>query len=262
MLDFLFELPLWIAGPLIVGSLCLYALIGLGFARRRILPRLRIHAEDSDFSAGVLGGVMIFYSLAVALIAINVWETYSDVSKIISQEATSLAALYRDVGEYPEPKGSQLQKQLRDYTEQVIHEAWPIQARGKVPAGGVQIMDSFQSALAGFEPSTDGQRILHAETLHAYNELILARRLRLDAVGTQLPGILWIIIIMGGLIAISSSFFFKVEDGRLHGIQVVFLATLIGMIILVVVAFDYPFRGDLALRPDPYQLVYDHLMNP
>src|SRR6185437_14332234 len=46
---------------------------------------------------------MVFYGLAVALMAASVSKTYSDVSKIISGEATSLAALYRNVGGYPEP---------------------------------------------------------------------------------------------------------------------------------------------------------------
>ena len=45
---------------------------------------------------------MVFYGLAVALMAASVSKTYSDVSKITSGEATSLAALYRNVGG-PEP---------------------------------------------------------------------------------------------------------------------------------------------------------------
>ena len=75
--------------------------------------------------------VMVFYGLALALIAVNVFETYADVSKIISQEATALAVLYRDVSTYPEPIRPQLQKQVRDYVEYIIHEAWPLQQRGR-----------------------------------------------------------------------------------------------------------------------------------
>jgi len=30
----------------------------------------------------------------------------------------------------------------------------------------------------------------------------------------------------------------------------------------MIVALDRPLRGDLGLRPDPYQLVYDQLMKP
>jgi Protein of unknown function (DUF4239) len=74
--------------------------------------------------------VMVFYGLALALIAVNVFETYADVSKTVSQEATALAVLYRDVSAYPEPIRSQLQKELRDYVDYVIHEAWPFATAG------------------------------------------------------------------------------------------------------------------------------------
>lgn len=97
MLDFVFDLPLLFTGPAIVASLCLYAVVGLGLVRRRVLPHLRIQTADSEFSGAMLQAVMVFYGLAVALIAVSVWQTYSDVSKIISQEATAVAALDRDV---------------------------------------------------------------------------------------------------------------------------------------------------------------------
>jgi hypothetical protein len=206
--------------------------------------------------------VMVFYGLALALIAVNVWQTHSDVAKVVSQEATAAAALYRDVSSYPEPPRSRLQEQLRGYLDYVIREAWPLQRKGEVPAGGVERMNAFQALLTGFEPATEGQRVLHAETLRGYNELIQARRLRLDAVGTHLPGILWFIIFAGALIGISSSFFFKVEDARLHAIEVVLLAAFIGLVIFMTAALDRPFCGDLGLGPEPYQLVYDHLMKP
>jgi hypothetical protein len=206
--------------------------------------------------------VMVFYGLAVALIAVSVWQTYSDTSKVVSEEATELAALYRDVSSYPEPVRPQLQNELREYTRYVIEEAWPLQRRGKVPGSGVERMNRFQSVLDKFEPVTEGQKLLHAETLHAYNEMIKARRLRLDAVNTGLPAVMWAVIVIGAFIGLSASFFFRVEDSRLQGIQVLLLATFIGLIIFMIFALDRPFRGDLGVRADPYQLIYDQLMKP
>ena len=122
-MDFLFALPLLIAGPVIVGLLCLYAVSGLWVVRRWVLPRLRIQVVDAEFSSAMLQAVMVFYGLAVALISVNVWQTYSDVSKIVSQEATAVAGLYRDVSSYPDPIRAQLQQGLRDYVDDVIHKA-------------------------------------------------------------------------------------------------------------------------------------------
>lgn len=262
MLESLFDFPLVIAGPVIILLLCLFAISGLLLVRRLVLPRLRIHEEDSHFCGAMVPSVMVFYGLAVALIAVNLFETYADTTKVVNGEATALNGLYRDVSSYPDPIRLELQKELREYVDQVIHQAWPLQRRGKVPTAGIEYMSRFQAVLDKFEPASDGQKLLHGETLRAYNQLIQARRLRLDAVGTGLPGVMWIVILVGAVICLSASFFFKVEDARLHAILVALLAMFIGLIIFMIFAFDRPFRGDLGVQPEPYQLLYDQLMKP
>jgi len=261
MFEFVFDLPLVITGPAILGSLYLFAVGGLVVVRRRVLPHLRIQVADSEFAGAMLQSVMVFYGLAVALIAMSVWQTYSDVSKIVTGEASSLNALYRDVTSYPEPIRRELQNELRAYTDQVIHQAWPLQQRGQIPTAGIAHMSRFQAVLDKFEPGTEGQKLLHGETLRAYNQMIQARRLRLDAVTTGLPAIMWAVVVFGALIGLSAAFFFKVEDARLHGVQVLLLATFIGLVMFMIFALDRPFRGDLGLRADPYQLVFDQLMS-
>jgi hypothetical protein len=54
-----------------------------------------------------------------------------------------LNALYRDVSSYPEPVRLELQQLLREYTDQVIHGAWPLQRRGKTPTAGFAHMARF-----------------------------------------------------------------------------------------------------------------------
>lgn len=260
MFEYFFDLPLIITGPLIIGVLCLFVIGGLWFVRRRVHSQMNIETHDSHFSGAMVHSVMIFYGLAAALMAVNVSETYTDVSKIVESEATALAVLYRDVSGYPEPIRTELQKVIHDYTQYVINEAWPAQSKGQLAFGGVQRMNRFQSILFMFEPVTEGQKLLHGETINSYNQLLEARRLRLDAVDTGLSAVMWAVLILGAFISLTASFFFKVEDVRLHGIQVLLLAIFIGLNIFVILALDRPFRGDLGLSPKPYQLVYDQLM--
>ena len=260
MFEFIFDLPLVIVGLVIIGLLCTFAVAGLKLVRHRVLPRLRIRIEDSEFTGAMMQSVMVFYGLAVALIAVNVSQTHSEISDVVSGEATTLAALYRDVSCYPEPIRPRLQDELRGYVRYVIDEAWPLQQRGQIPGGGVERMDNFQAILVAFEPATEGQKLLHGETLRSYNSMIQARRLRLDSVHSGLPTVMWSVIIGGAFIGLTASFFFRVEDARLHMILVLLLATFIGLIIFMILALDRPFRGDLGLPPDPYRLVYDQLM--
>jgi Protein of unknown function (DUF4239) len=260
MFDSLFNLPLVIVGAAIVVLLCTFALSGLAIFSRHILPRLKLGPEESVFTSAMMQAMMVFYGLAVALIAVSVWQTHTDAAGTISGEASALGVLYRQVGGYPEPLRSQLRQDLREYVDYVIQQAWPLQRRGQVPSGGVEKVNDFETRLVTFEPATEGQKLLHGETLRAYSHMIEARRLRLDAVLTGLPGVLWFVIVIGALVSLSSTFFFQVEDARLQRIQVVLLALFIGLIIFIIFALDRPFRGDLGLQPDPYQLIYDQLM--
>ena len=259
-MSFVFDLPLWIVGLVLVVVMAGLASVGLLFVRRRVLPRLQITEEDGHFTSTVVHSVMVFYALTVAMIAITVWETYDAAAKIVSEEATALATLYRDVSSYPPSTQTELQRALREYTESVIQEAWPEQHKGLTPRSGVERINRFQKILTGFEPESEGQKILHAETLRAYNHMIDARRMRLDAVQTALPALMWTVIFLGAGLAMAASYFFRVKDSRLHMTLVVLLTVFFAMVIFVVFAFDRPFRGDMGIKSEPYQLVYEQLM--
>ncbi|MGH8622378.1 MAG: DUF4239 domain-containing protein, partial [Burkholderiales bacterium] len=225
MFDFIFDIPLLITGIVLVVVMSSLAAAGLFFVRRRVLPRLRFTEEDAVFGSTMLLSIMVFYGLTVALIAITVWEKHSEASKVVSQEATALAVLYRDASGYPLPVGPQLQDALREYVEYVIRESWGEQREGLVPRGGVERVSRFERILTSFEPSTEGQKILHGETLRAYDHMIEARRLRLDAGATGLPGLMWAVMFIGAALGLIGSYFFRVGDSRLQLTFVVLLAT-------------------------------------
>lgn len=260
MFDFVFDLPLLVTGPALLLVLSLYAFFGLRLVRRRIQPRLTIHPGDSHFIGTMVHTVAVFYGLAVALITIAVWESYSEVSHVVSAEATAIGSLYRDFGGYPEPTRTQTRDQLKAYTEQVIEEAFPMMHKGQVPSGGVEMMNRVQDAMLAFQPSSEAEKIVHAEAFRAFNTLNSARRMRLDAVHTSLPSVLWFVVLAGALIALAAPFFFQVQDLRLHTTLVVMLAIFVGLIIFVILALDRPFRGDLGMTAEPFKLIHDHLM--
>lgn len=262
MPDALYHLPLTVAGALVIGVLCLFSLAGTALTRRFILPRLNVSGDDSEFTGAMVQAIMVFYGLAMALVAVSVWETHSEVSGVVSQEASRLGCLYRDVSGYPEPLRSELRSGLLGYTNYVIDEAWPQQRAGTHPTRGIEWMNQFQTKLYSFEPTTDGQGILHAEAMRAYNHMLETRRLRLDAMLIRLPGTLWFVILFGAAISLAATFLFKVRDARLHFIQVTLLSVFIGLIITLIVAFDRPFHGELGIDPEPYRLIREQLMTP
>ena len=84
--------------------------------------------------------------------------------------------------------------------------------------------------------------------------------MRLGSVERKLPGILWLVIVAGAFISLISSFYFPVLDPGVHRLQVGLLAGFIGLVIFMMLALDRPYRGDLGLKPRPYELLYEQLM--
>jgi hypothetical protein len=121
-------------------------------------------------------------------------------------------------------------------------------------------MDRFLGQLLVFEPTTESQKLLHAETLSAFNRMYEARRQRLDAVKSGLPGVMWLVLLPGAMGCLLICMFFPVEDRRFQAILVAGLAGFVAMVLFVIISLDRPFQGPMAIPADSYQLIYDQLM--
>jgi hypothetical protein len=171
-----YQMPSLYLVLLMVASIEVVSIVGLFLARRLLIPRLRFHDGVNDAISGTVQAIGVFYGITVGLIAVGVWNTNSNAADLVSKEAASIGALYRDVSGYPEPQRTKLQSALRDYTHQVIEQAWPAQREGHILDSGTRILNEFQDTLLAFEPSTAGQTALHSESLIAYNTLLGYRR--------------------------------------------------------------------------------------
>jgi hypothetical protein len=260
VIDFLVLLPRWLLALVLTACLVGYGLAGWWFVRRHVLPRMRLRYDDAYFGAAIVQSVMMLYGLVAALTAVGVWQKYSEASAVASAEATAIASLWRDLGGYPQAERDAMRDILRGYTEQVINGAWPQQRHGVIPKEGVEWMDRLQAQLFAFEPVTESQKVIHAETLGAFNDLVEHRRQRLDAVQAGLPLVLWYVLLPGALGCLTLAFFFYVNSTRFQAILIIGLASTLAMVLFLIIALDRPFRGDLGIGPDSYQLIYDHHM--
>jgi hypothetical protein len=261
MMDFLFSLPLWALAIVLNVWLMGFSLVSLWGLRRWVLPRLHLNTDASLFyAAAVMQSVMVLYGMVAALTAVSVWSRYSQVSDIVSSEATAIASLWRNVGGYPQRERESIREALRGYTNFVIHDAWPEQKRGRVPRGGEEAVDRLQAQLFAFEPKSESQKILHAETLGAYNRMIEARRLRLDAVNSGLPGVMWFVLLPGAMGCLLFSLFFPIEEPQFQAVLVAGVSGFVAMVLFVIISLDRPFHGAMAIPADSYQLVHDQLM--
>ncbi len=183
-----YDLPNWSFCLLTILVFVTFGVAGLLATRNWVRHQHRVNHSHNDIVGYYLAAVTVFHGITPGLVAVGTWTTYSDVATKVDREAEVVSSLYRDISGYPEPVRDALQSDLKDYTRYVVNIGWQLQRRGMVPVGSAVFMERFQRRLLAFEPTTPGQQILHTKTYKQFNNLVEARRARLNAVTIGLPG--------------------------------------------------------------------------
>jgi hypothetical protein len=258
----LYDLPTWLFGLLSVAVTVAVGLVGFYATRKWVRKVHGTEHSHNEIVGFFLGAVCIFYGITLGLIAVGTWEVYSDVENKVGEEASALAALYRDVSSFPEPKRPELQADLREYTHQVIDVAWPQQRRGIIPQNSAAALMAIQTHLASFEPATNGQKTLHAEAYREFDRIVELRRNRLRSAVSGLPAPLWVVVLVGAFISIALTWFFDKRSRSMHFWMTVMFSGFLGLQIFLLAIMDNPFRGEISVGPEAFELVYEQLMKP
>jgi len=252
-----YDLPNWLFGTLTIFAFLVFGLGGY-FGSRKSACALHVQSNSyNDIVGFYFGALTVLYGITLGLLMVGVWSNFSDTDQKVSREAATLSALYHDVSHYPEPIRSELQKGLGNYCRDVIDVAWARQRKGIISMSGRLILRGVEEQLTSFEPATQGQMVLHAEVLRQFNLIREQRRMRLDSVRMGLSGDLWALVLIGAAINIAVTWFFRIKDTKLHVWMTVLLSSLLGLMIFLLAAMDHPFRGNLSVGPEAFQIVYE-----
>jgi len=259
-LNWLYFLPAFIFFTLVILFFAAFSITGFLLVRKYVERWLGKPPAQNEVLSYYIAATGVVYGITLGLIAVGVWENYIHVNNKVEEEAATLSELYRDLGSYPEPVRSKMETELKLYTRYVIDEAWPLQSEGIVPIGGVDHMDNFQKMLYVYEPSTPGQQILHASVLRSFNDYVLLRRFRIQNVTKGVQGMIWWVVFFGALINLILSWLFVVNNRSLHVLMNGLLGALIGALVFLIIALDFPFRGWFKVGSEPFKYAYEQLM--
>jgi hypothetical protein len=98
---------------------------------------------------------------------------------------------------------------------------------------------------------------LYAEGLDQIQILADARRMRLVAAEEGIPGVLWVILIFGGIAAVGFTYLFGLENTWAHRLMVVTLAAVIGLVLFTIGAMEHPFSGGARIGTEAFDLILE-----
>ena len=250
-------------GILVVGGVCLLALAGFELVHRLVPAASR--RQHNDVAGFIYAALGVIYAVLLALVVIAVWEEYQAADETVEQEANAAAEIFWLGNRLPEPVGTHVQELVHSYAEEVVHKEWPIMANGEQPPlehvdgtpSGWTIIDDIRGTLQNFDPQSKADEQLYAKGLDQIEDLNDERRLRLVASEEGVPGVLWAVLIFGGVAVVGFTYLFGLESTWVHRLMVVTLAAVIGLVLFTIGAMEHPFSGGARIGTGAFELILE-----
>jgi hypothetical protein len=252
-----------IYGVLVISGICLLSLGGLEVVERLVPAQTR--QQHNDVAGFIYAALGVIYAVLLALVVIAVWEEFQAANETVEQEANAVAEIFWLGNRLPEPEGTHIQEFCRSYAEEVVHKEWPLMEQGQAPLMtqtqgtpvGWTLIDDIRATIQDFQPHTKAEEQLYAEGLDQVQILADARRMRLVAAEEGMPGVLWAVLIFGGIAAVSFTYLFGLENTWAHRLMVVTLAAVIGLVLFTIGAMEHPFSGGARIGTEAFDLILE-----
>ena len=249
-----------VLGVLVVIGVCLVAVAGLEVVQRLVPSEKR--QQQNDVAGFLYAVVGVVYAVLLALLVIAVWERYQGARETAESESNAVADIAWLASRLPEDERHQLQELARSYAQEVVDEEWPLMEQGT--EGGERgtpeawnLVDDMRATLQELEPVTEAESQLYAEGLDQIDRLGDDRRMRLVAAEEGLPGVLWAVLVFGGVVVIGFTYLFGLQNTWAHRLMVAALTAVIALALFTIGAMEYPFAGGARIDQGAFELILE-----
>jgi protein-S-isoprenylcysteine O-methyltransferase Ste14 len=255
--DFFYSHPTWVVAIVVIGVWTGLSLAGL-FAYNKLTDS-HARSKDTETVGLTYAIVAVVYAVLIAFIVVDVFEAAAKANEIATAEANQLSALMLTSTGLPKAQGDEIRTELREYINIVVKKEWPAQQAGRANdetyEPGWTALGTIGKTLASYGPATSGQNVNKGEMLADSNALMTARRQRIIAAADHLPDVVWQILILAGIVAVVYTYLFGAHSFRIHLAITGLIATTISLVFVLIIALDYPFRGDVSVGDDAFTSV-------
>ncbi len=262
--NFFYTHSTWVVGLVVIGMWTGLSLLGLVIFNR--LSHTHHRHKDTETVGLTYAIVAVVYAVLIGFIVVNVFEASAKGDEIATNEANQLSSLKLDSVGLSDQESALIRKSVNAYLDVVIKQEWPSQEAGKLQesvfAPGWEQLGTLSTQLASYEPTTAGQGVTKAEMLHVMDDLVTARRNRIEAAGEHVPDVIWQILLLAGAIAVGYTYLFGAHSFKIHLAITGLIAATISLVFVLIIALDYPFRGEVAVGDDAFVSVRNtHTVN-
>jgi hypothetical protein len=245
-------LPLWAMILLYVGGAMLFGLGGFHLMRR-FVPSLARNAEDRSLSSAFSISSGLF-SFVLAFTIGQLYTNFVHATSDAKAEGNQVAQVLRSAQGLPAPLGPKIRFETLAYAAEVRTHEWSLMKHGGSSVQAWQDIDQIYRTLQKQKAeSISRSDPFYSETVTHVDDLVLARRTRLDDVNLSLPPLFQALLMIGALLAISTTFYFKPFGEPIQLVMIGAAAALVGVALLVATQLDFPYSGTIAVSSAPFK---------
>ena len=115
----------------------------------------------------------------------------------------------------------------------------------------------MRATLQEVEPRTEAEQELYAEGLDQIQRLGDARRMRLVQAEEGMPGVLWVILVLGAVVTVGFTYLFGLRNSWAHRLMVMSLTAVIVLVLFTIGVMDDPFTGGARIEPTAFDLILE-----
>lgn len=218
--------------------------------------RSKSSAENNEVAGIVFATIALIYSLILTFVIVAVWDDYNELAKTIESETDGLNSILAHSSTLPYPLKQTIGSSIDNYCTQVLNEEWKMLDTKPTQASAIP---KLREILLNTEPQNAVQERI-SEVIDAnLSRITELRRDRLNHAHSQIPQLIWQILLAGSILLILFSYFFHVRSLKLKRVFLSFLVSSVSMCMFLVYSLDHPFNDDSGISKKSFQNVQNEI---
>ena len=248
--DWLPNLPvIWLAGVVFGVTYLIAAAI---YAVVMVLATGERARAFKAVSPGILSPLGVIYGLFVVFTAAQVWNDNDRANEAVVREASALRTVVVLAASFPGEPQARLGALIRRHIEAAATQEWPMMAHRTAMMNIIPryLAEALQLTLA-LAPSNLGQQTAQREITTALESALDARRQRILISLSEVNLVKWVCLVLQAVCALLAIAIVHGDNRLASTITMGIFATGVAASVLLILAHDRPFIGELSVGPQP-----------
>ena len=252
-------MPIWLVPSVIFLGSIAAGTFGL-MLTRKYMPGATANPGESSvwIDSTIFGLIGTIYAVLLAFAVILVWQSFANARETVSREANALADVERMSRGFSVPVRRGVQEAARTYARLVMEDEWVLMKEGKSSPLAHAALVELWYVYTDMAASERGHE-LYGESVSRLNQLSESRRVRLFALNSSVPNVMWAVFAAGGLGMVLCSYFMPVQVYWQRKAIIACMTALIAASFILILELNRPFSGLAHVEPTPFQFVLDNM---